>query len=170
MKRTCGCCHRKIDIEEFHRDRSRPSGRSTTCAVCANEHSGWSVRARNSRLLGLPGLFNSLKFTVKVAICPEWLKDPELFYAWAISHGFKKGWRVARRDSNGAYSPRNCVCMNALDFYRSRPGVKLNPDKVRRIRQRLLEGESQVCVAYDFGVANQTISNLHTRKTWGDVE
>ena len=169
MKRTCACCRRKIDIEEFHRDRSRPGGRSTTCALCANGHSGKSVRARNARLLGLPGLFNSLKFTAKVEICPKWLKNPELFYSWALAHGFKRGGRVARKSDILPYSPSNCVCMSAIDFHRSRPGVKLNREKVLRIRESLKNGLSQVCVAFDFGVAPQTISNLHTRRTWGDV-
>ncbi len=169
MKRTCGCCRRKIDIEEFHRDRSRPGGRSTTCALCANEHSGKSVRARNARLLGLPGLFNSLKFTVKVEICPKWLRNPELFFSWALAHGFKRGWRVARKDGNLPYSPRNCVCMRAIDFHRSRPGVKLNQEKVRIIRLLLMRAFPQKDLAAFCGVAPQTISNLNARRTWGDV-
>ncbi len=172
MKRTCGCCHRRIDIEEFHRSKSHPGGRDTTCALCMYAHSRKSILARNKRFLGLPSIFNSIKYVTKATICAKWLENSESFFFWALEHGFKKGWKVARKGNIGIYSPGNCICMSGLDFRRrpcGNPGVKLNEDKVRRIRLRLRNFDSGVCVAYDFGVSPQTISSIHTRNTWSDV-
>jgi len=43
-----------------------------------------------------------------INVCEEWRNDPETFYRWAISHGWKEGLAIDRIDSNKDYEPTNC--------------------------------------------------------------
>lgn len=47
-----------------------------------------------------------IKLNIKV--CDEWLNNPELFYQWAISNGYKKGLQLDRINTYDNYSPDNC--------------------------------------------------------------
>lgn len=50
-----------------------------------------------------------------------------------------------------------------------RSQTKLTLDKVKEIRERVSNGETQISLAKEFGVIQQTISDAVTRKTWKDV-
>lgn len=43
-----------------------------------------------------------------IKVCDEWVKDRQLFYAWAVNSGYEKGLQIDRIDSNKDYSPDNC--------------------------------------------------------------
>jgi hypothetical protein len=43
-----------------------------------------------------------------VSICQEWLNDFQVFYDWAITHGYKDNLTIDRKDSDGDYCPENC--------------------------------------------------------------
>lgn len=42
-----------------------------------------------------------------IKVCPEWA-EYDVFYAWAMSHGYAKGLQIDRIDNDGDYGPGNC--------------------------------------------------------------
>lgn len=46
---------------------------------------------------------------------------------------------------------------------------KLNPEKIRDIRERRQDGDTLVALAHEFGVSHQAILQIVTRKTWKHV-
>lgn len=43
-----------------------------------------------------------------IKICDEWTNDYFAFEQWALSHGYKEGLTIDRKDSNKDYCPENC--------------------------------------------------------------
>lgn len=43
---------------------------------------------------------------------------------------------------------------------------KLSPSDITAIKQRIIDGETQIAVAKDFGVRQQHISKIVNNKTW----
>lgn len=48
-----------------------------------------------------------------IKICQEW-HDLDTFWDWAMSHGYKDGLSIERKDVDGDYSPDNC-CWITMD-------------------------------------------------------
>lgn len=44
-----------------------------------------------------------------IKICDEWLKNPKLFYEWAIKNNYKDNLTIERIDVNKGYEPDNCT-------------------------------------------------------------
>lgn len=43
-----------------------------------------------------------------IAVCQEWLDDPDSFVAWAVTNGFRDGLTIDRINNDGDYEPGNC--------------------------------------------------------------
>lgn len=43
-----------------------------------------------------------------IDVCPEWQRDFESFYRWAIESGWRLGLQIDRIDNDKGYSPTNC--------------------------------------------------------------
>ena len=43
-----------------------------------------------------------------IAVCKEWLEDPNSFYEWALEHGYEDTLTIDRINADKGYSPDNC--------------------------------------------------------------
>lgn len=43
-----------------------------------------------------------------IQVCDEWKNSFQAFYEWAITHGYKEGLSLDRRNDDGDYEPVNC--------------------------------------------------------------
>ena len=43
-----------------------------------------------------------------ITVCAEWLRSPKAFYDWAMSHGYKPGLTIDRKNGAKNYTPSNC--------------------------------------------------------------
>ena len=43
-----------------------------------------------------------------ITICPEWKDDFQIFYDWAMSHGYADNLTIDRINPDGNYEPNNC--------------------------------------------------------------
>ncbi len=106
-----------------------------------------------------------------IKVCDEWMNNFELFKAWALDHGYKRGLQIDRIDSNGNYEPGNCRFVTGKINTRNQAQVRLNPEKVLRIRELLSEGKMTMReIGKMFGVTHSTISDIRNGKRWDDVK
>jgi hypothetical protein len=54
-----------------------------------------------------------------IKICNEWF-DINIFYQWAISHGYQKTLQIDRIDNDGNYCPENCRWITVKQQARNR--------------------------------------------------
>ncbi len=89
--RSCGCL--KYRHPAYHGLRGTAIYRSWDCMIqrCYNP------KTKAYKNYGARG----------VTVCGQW-REFKVFYAWAISSGWKKGLELDRRNNNGNYEPSNC--------------------------------------------------------------
>ena len=54
-----------------------------------------------------------------ITVCKEWRENPDEFYLWAMTHGWRKGLQIDRTDNSKGYSPWNCRFVTAKENCRN---------------------------------------------------
>ena len=44
----------------------------------------------------------------EITVCDKWRNNFQVFYDWAMAHGYRRGLQIDRIDVNRGYSPENC--------------------------------------------------------------
>lgn len=60
-----------------------------------------------------------------ITICDEWLRDFQVFYDWAINHGYNDTLTIDRINVNGNYEPNNCRFVDIQTQQRNKINNKL---------------------------------------------
>jgi hypothetical protein len=60
-----------------------------------------------------------------IRICPEWLEDRSVFYAWAVANGYRDDLMIERIDTEGHYEPTNCKWATAKEQQNNRRNNRL---------------------------------------------
>jgi hypothetical protein len=76
-------------------------------------------------------------------------------------------WRM--RNAGGRGKPLGWSTAPTVVLGERNGNARLNPDKVRQIRQRHAQGVRQVALAAEFGITQAAVSNIVRRKTWKHV-
>jgi hypothetical protein len=109
----CRCeCGNEIIVTGIH----LKSGHSQSCRYHANKSTHGMTKKRPYRIWqGMKSRCENPK--VKdykhyggrgIKVCEEWKNDFQVFYDWAMSHGYSDELTIDRIDVNGNYEPSNC--------------------------------------------------------------
>lgn len=110
----CTLCGKKQDVCSS----SLTMGRSTKCRSCATTQCKTKPYSNDPIKIVFKGMkqrcYNPHSSSYHnygakgIAICDEWLNNPNSFYDWAYSNGYTKGLTIERKDVAKNYSPDNC--------------------------------------------------------------
>ena len=77
-----------------------------------------------------------------ITVCDEWKDSFEQFFYWAMTHGYKDGLTIERKDNDGNYCPENCEWIAANRQHRN----------TRRNRRFIVQGKeftlTELCRLY----------------------
>jgi len=101
-----------------------------------------------------------------ISVCSEWL-DFDKFYRDMGAR--PKGLQIDRKDNDGNYEASNCRWITLTGNIRNGSTAKLNPTKVRVIRNLLKIHTPLVKISKMFNVLPCTISKIKLGQTWSDI-
>lgn len=111
----------KYLIEEPRKDQKpiwrTPDGLSNTRLYriwCGMRNRCYNQNQKNYPLYGGRG----------IQVCQEWLDGFEAFYSWAITHGYRDGLTIDRKDNSKGYEPDNCRWVTQAEQIKNRRPVE----------------------------------------------
>ena len=113
--KSCGCLRREGPHRTHGLSKTHPLYRK------------WSSM-KNRCSAGPLSKFRSYYFN-KITVCDEWLHDFKAFYEWAVSHGWKKGLEIHRKNNYDNYCPKNCVFLTPEDHKEAHKQLRKKPFK-----------------------------------------
>lgn len=178
MKR-CPKCNLTKEFSEFHKNVSRKTGVGNYCkmCICLNEqHLKAKYQGLYTTWINMKSRCYSKKSTYYkyyggrgIVVCDKWRYNFKDFYNWAMTHKFKKGLTIDRRDNDGGYNPNNCRFVTSIENSRNRRSTKLTIKKVIEIKKKLKADIIQRKIAAEYFVNPSNISRINTKDAWVDV-
>jgi len=106
-----------------------------------------------------------------ISVCAEWKDAPDVFIAWALEAGWRRGLHIDREKGDLDYSPSNCRVVTLLVNNRNRRGIKLDVGKAAVIKKLCNDGLlTQNAIGEKFGVSQATVTDINCGKIWNDGE
>lgn len=107
---SCGCF-----LKEKTKERSTKHGKSDTLL-----YQVWHSMMNRCGLRGKPSRLSVKNYVSRgITVCEEW-RVFENFERWGLSHGYKHGFQIDRKDNNGCYCPDNCHFVTRTENNRNR--------------------------------------------------
>ena len=122
----CSICSSERDVVGY----SLTQGKSTKCRSCVPRET-LSKPFRNTRLYNIyrgmkarchnPNSTSYERYGGKgIAMCSEWLTNPDAFFEWAMANGYHDGLSIDRIDNKQGYEPTNCRWVELPEQARNR--------------------------------------------------
>ena len=99
-----------------------------------------------------------------IRVCGRW--DSYAAFAADMGPHPGKGWTLDRQHVNGNYDRHNCRWATRKTQVRNRRCTKLTPQRVRDILHQYQSDVSQSQIAVQFGICQQTVSEVVRGKIW----
>lgn len=99
-----------------------------------------------------------------IKIFPEWLKDRNSFFEWALKNGYSDDLTIDRINNNKGYNPKNCKWSDEKTQARNTRRNILTMNKAREIR--LLKELKPKELSKKFKVSKSTIWLVLNNKIW----
>jgi len=104
-----------------------------------------------------------------ISVCKEWSSDPRAFKEWSMSHGYKEGLEIDRRDPDKGYSPENCRWVPKIINIRNKRGLKMDLYKAIYVIKMYNLGIKRKEIAQHFNVNKTTINKIIRGKNWKEA-
>ena len=112
--KSCGCIRREKNVARFYKH-----GDSRTAL--------YKIHTRLMQATSNPNYWAWKNYGGKgVRLAEEW-KDWETFKSWALSQGYERGKQIHRIDSDGDYSPENCVWLTTHEHQKLHGAIHKKP-------------------------------------------
>lgn len=153
--KSCGCAHMKLIAETLF---MHGEGRTKLYSVWRGmKKRCFDANSNNYKYYGARG----------ITVCDEWENNFIAFRDWALSHGYKEGLMIDRRDNNGNYKPDNCRFVTIIESNRNMRTIKLSIEKATEIRHKYNTGQyTQYELGDEYNIDQGNISLIINNKTW----
>ena len=125
--------------------------------------------AMKRRCTGVTGTKNHNYGGRGITVCDAWRYSFEVFKAWALANGWKRGLQIDRINNSGNYEPGNCRFITGRENSRNRRTNKLTLADAVEIRRLRAQGELQREIAEKYGVCRQLISKIDQNQAWREA-
>lgn len=100
-----------------------------------------------------------------ITVCSDWMKF-KAFSDWAVSNGYSDDLEIDRVDSDGNYTPQNCVFISHQLNSQKRRNLRCTLEQASEIKKLLLYGSSMVEASNETGVPYMAVWHINKGNTW----
>lgn len=105
-----------------------------------------------------------------ISVCLGWYGNPEAFFKWAFSSGYRRGLYLDRIDNGRDYAPQNCRWVTPKVSARNRRSTRLTLADAAVVYDLSHRGVSQKVVGALYGLCFQAISDIKRGLNWKDAK